>query len=75
MRVGHDRNQLDTLRQIADYGVLHRCIVIEERIGQVARQGDGGGEGRRHRLPMMVSRLAHGMALIHDVLVATDDDV
>ncbi len=65
-------HQFDALRQVAYYRIAHRLFVIDQGIGQIARERDRGGEWQTVLPSHDAFRRPHGVALFHDARGAAD---
>ena len=65
-------HQFDALRQVAYHRVAHRLIVVDQRVGQIARERYRGGEWQTVLPAHDAFRRPHGVALFHDARAAAN---
>jgi len=58
--------QFDAPRQVADHRVVYRLLVIDQGIGQIARERDRSGEWQAVLPAHDALRRPYGVALFHD---------
>src|SRR5215467_27211 len=58
--------QFNALRQVAYYRIAYGLIVVDQRIGQIAREGYRGSKGQTVLPSHDAFRCPHGVPLFHD---------